>query len=58
MKQSVFILVFSFLGATAFCQTGEQGCATFKAGEFAYRDSANNIINVVRKGRRQKENDN
>lgn len=57
MRQSVFILFFSFLGAYTFCQTDQKGCSSYKAGEFAYRDSSNTIINVTRKEGKQQEED-
>ena len=57
MKQTTLILFFSFFTAHCFGQTEQKGCAAFKTGEFAYRDSANNIIHVTRKGGRQQESD-
>jgi len=57
MKQILFILFTSFLPACCFGQTEQKECASFKTGQFAYRDSANNIINVTRKGGKQHEED-
>jgi hypothetical protein len=57
MRRTFFILFFSLFTAYCFGQTEQKGCGAFKTGEFAYRDSANNLIHVTRKGGRQQEND-
>ena len=57
MKQTFFILSFSFITAYGFGQTEQKGCGAFNSGKFAYRDSANTIINVARKDGWQQEND-
>jgi hypothetical protein len=57
MKKIFFILLFSFAAAYCFGQTELQSCAAFRTGKFAYRDSANHIIQVIRKGGKQEERD-
>jgi hypothetical protein len=57
MKPVMLILFMSLAGTFVFGQTESKGCGNFKSGEFAYRDSANNIINVKRKGGKQQEED-
>ena len=57
MKQICLILGFSFVTAFCFGQTQQKGCSAFRNGKFAYRDSADHIINVTRKANTQSEHD-
>jgi len=57
MKPTFCFLLFLFLGVCSFGQTGQSSCETFKTGKFAYRDSANHLVNVTRKGGQQQEYD-
>ena len=55
MRNVLFIIAIT-AAANCFAQS-EPACKQFRTGEFAYRDSSNNLINVHRKGGRQQEVD-
>jgi hypothetical protein len=57
MKTVLLTMFISFFAASATGQISQPACGSFKSGEFAYRDSSNNIIHVTRKGNRQQEED-
>jgi hypothetical protein len=50
-------ICFASVTMTCCAQMNNVGCGDFKAGKFAYRDSAGHIIEVTRKDNRQKEYD-
>ena len=48
------LLIISVFCAITFCSS-QTNCSSFRTGVFMYRDSANNIINVTRKKKKQIE---